>query len=199
MKIKRIAVSPFETNCYIIQFERYCIVVDPGGDAEKIKRELSLPIQGILLTHGHYDHIGALNAFEGIDVYISQYDEEYLHNSNLNLSEFIGQPFVYNGSVNLLAGDRGAIQLPNTEIKFIRYPGHTPGSVCYFINDTIFSGDFIFMNSIGRTDLPGGDDYEMASSLDRFKHDIKGNYRILPGHGPETFLQEEIKFNPFLR
>ena len=160
MEINTIVVGPLETNCYILTIDNECIIIDPGDDFDKIKKTIeNKNVVGVLLTHFHPDHIGALEEV------ISLYD--------LKINEVNSKKF---------------------EFETIATPGHTNESVCYYFkkNNTMFTGDFIFKQSIGRTDL-GGSDTDMKNSLDMISN-YPDNIIIYPGHGPKTILGNEKKY-----
>lgn len=160
MNIKTIQVGPLETNCYILSIDNECIIVDPGDEFLKIKKEIGdKKVIGCLVTHFHQDHIEALEEL------VSYYDIE------INKSQY-----------------------GKFEYEIIETPGHTFDSkTFYFKKDNImFTGDFIFYRSIGRTDL-GGNNKDMITSLENFKK-YDDNITIYPGHGPSTILGEEKKY-----
>ena len=201
MKIEQCTVTPFESNCYILQSADGVVLIDPGGDTSTILKILNnRPVLAVLLTHGHYDHIGALNDIlaqhTAVQVYIGKADKAYLYRPSLNLSVMSDTPFTYKGEA--VAIEEGQFSIGGLSFKALSMPGHTPGFVIYIIDGTMFSGDVLFFNSIGRTDLPGGDWNVMMKSLARFV-DITDDLRVLPGHGPETTLDQEKQYNPFLK
>ncbi len=160
MNIKTIQVGPLETNCYILSIDNECIIVDPGDEFLKIKKEIGdKKVIGCLVTHFHQDHIEALEEL------VSYYDIE------INKSQY-----------------------GKFEYEIIETPGHTFDSkTFYFKKDNImFTGDFIFYRSIGRTDL-GGNNKDMITSLENFKK-YDDSITIYPGHGPSTILGEEKKY-----
>lgn len=173
MKVKKIVVGDLETNCYLLIKNNKCLVIDPGSDSLKIMNELNdLLCVGILLTHGHFDHVGA------VDELVSKY-----------------KVAIYNKET--LKEGINSIDLFNFEV--IYNPGHTNDSVSYYFKDEkiLFSGDFIFKRSIGRTDL-GGNDLDMLGSINKIKKYDK-DIIIKPGHGDETTLVDELKYNPFFK
>ena len=155
--------------------------------AEICQRGLTL--EAILLTHGHFDHVG------GVKFLAQRADcPVYIHKEELTLPEsFTDGPLYY--THHYAEGD--ALTLAGLELHILHTPGHTPGSVCIACEDTLFSGDTLFMDSCGRTDFPGGDGGQMMRSLKRLA-DLQGDFQILPGHGPATRLSEERKYNPYL-
>ncbi len=199
MEIEVLPVGPLQTNCYVLCLEKQCFIVDPGGDAEIIKDTVSKHDQNvtaILLTHGHFDHIGGvpeLAEHYGCPVILHE-DEERLYQSPANCMPPIVPP---------VPG------LPSTERKMptewpvtrIHTPGHSPGSVCYwFENDaTLIAGDTLFCQGVGRTDLPGGDHKTMINSITTRILTLPEATRVYPGHGPPTTVGDEKRLNPFLR
>jgi len=162
MNIKTVKVGMLETNCYIIDNSEECIIIDPGDEFEKIKNRIDKKVVGILLTHRHFDHIGALK-----DV-IDYYNVSFFDKNNLCEGE------------NIIEG---------LKFKVIYNPGHTIDSISFIFNDVMFSGDFVFEGCIGRWDL-GGDFNLMKKSIKRLL-ESKINYKIYPGHGNITTLENE--------
>ena len=195
MNILTLPLGSYQTNCYIVWEDGRdaCIVIDPGYEPETVLMEtsrLGKTIAGILLTHGHFDHVGGVR-------FLAQRLEcpIYIHEKELTLPEnFTDGPLVFTRHY----GEGDVVELAGLSLKVLHTPGHTPGSVCLVAEDTIFSGDTLFMDSCGRTDFPGGDNALMRKSLRRLA-DLDGDYQVLPGHGPATRLSEERKFNPYLR
>ena len=164
MKIDKVVVGTLDTNCYILSLNNKCIIIDPGDEYSKIKQVIDdKEIVGVIITHYHFDHIGALNYFDGNLV---------LDKSNLEEKE-------YN------------IDCFNFEVIYT--PGHKEDAITiYFRKEKImFTGDFIFKNAIGRTDLPGGNYKDMLKSLDKIKN-YSMNITIYPGHGDITMLCNEM-------
>jgi glyoxylase-like metal-dependent hydrolase (beta-lactamase superfamily II) len=195
MNILTLPLGSYQTNCYIAWGENSddCIVIDPGYEPETVLAEtarLGKTIAGILLTHGHFDHVGGVR-------FLAQRLEcpIYIHEKELSLPEsFTDGPLVF--TQHYAEGD--VVTLAGLSLKVIHTPGHTPGSVCLLCEDTMFAGDTLFASSIGRTDFPGGDYAVMKKSLDRLAA-LEGNYRVFPGHGEDTTLDFERKTNPYMR
>lgn len=161
MKVDKVVVGTLETNCYILSIDNDILIIDPGDEYEKIIDKVNgKNILGILITHHHFDHIGALKYFNNV-----VYDYNNLREKNYNIGKF------------------------NFDVIYTK--GHTSDSICfYFKEDNImFTGDFIFKNAIGRTDL-GGDNIDMKKSLNKIKS-YDDNIKIYPGHGESTYLGEE--------
>lgn len=194
MEITTLTLGDYMTNCYILRQEASskCLIIDPGYEAGRILaflQEKHLEPEAILLTHGHFDHVGAVGdiaAETDCDVYISAAD--------LGLP-----PMITNGKLfyTHTYPASGTLNLAGLILRILPTPGHTPGSVCLLTGDTILSGDTLFRGSCGRTDLPGGSWEQIAASLKTLAA-LPGDYRVLPGHGEETTLDWERKHNPYL-
>ena len=169
MKIHRVVVGYLEENCYILEKDGKVLVIDPGDEIDKIKEVInSNKVVGVLVTHSHFDHIGALSYF----------NKNIIHAfNNLEEKEYKIEIFTF---------------------EVIYNPGHSKDSVSYYFKEenTLFGGDFIFYRSIGRCDLEGGDYNKMMSSISKIKKYPK-DMKIYPGHGRETTLGEEIKYNAY--
>ena len=192
LNIHTLPLGSYQTNCYIVWETDTCVVIDPGYEPETVLAEAAqrgLSIDAILLTHGHFDHIGGvrfLTERAACPVYI--------HAAELSLPEsFTDGPLYY--TKNYDEGD--ALTLAGLTFRVLHTPGHTPGSVCLACEDTLFSGDTLFMDSCGRTDFPGGNDMQMQHSLQRLAG-LQEDFQVLPGHGPATTLAQERKYNPYL-
>lgn len=171
MKIEKVVVGYLKENCYILEKDNQVLVVDPGDEAEKIKEKINnRKVLGILITHDHPDHIGALSAFKDIPVYSF---------SNLEEKECTIGKFKFNVIFN---------------------PGHTSDSVSYYFKEynILFSGDFIFHESVGRCDLPTGNTENMKQSISKIKA-YPNNMIIYPGHGDKTTLEHEINNNVYFK
>ena len=204
MKCYTIVLNPLQTNCYLLEKNNHVIIFDPSMDIgndmssllAKIKDDWT--IDAIVLTHGHYDHISAVDALYELyqpEIFIHQNDLEYLSNPILNASAFMNEHFVLESPVTTIK--EGPLKIGEFEFEVVLTPGHTPGSISLFIDDFAIVGDCIFKNSIGRTDLPGGSSEDMKKSLDYFKS-LSKDYQLLPGHGDRTKLSVEKIMNPFL-
>ena len=194
LQVHALTLGAYQVNCYIIHDEKSpsCCVIDPGYEADTIVDKLSqlgLTLEAILLTHGHFDHVGAvrdLAADTGCQVWVCA--DDLALPTNLTAG-----PLCY---TNTYAEGTG-LHLAGLDISVLQTPGHTPGSVCLLAENTLFSGDTLFAGSCGRTDLPGGSWEQMQSSLKRLAG-IEANLWVLPGHGESTTLDEEKRHNPYL-
>ena len=193
LNIHTLTLGLYQTNCYIVHQENsdHCVVIDPGYDARKILsflREKNLNPDAILLTHGHFDHVGAvkdLAADTDCKVFIHPLEHTMPHTMTA------GQLYATDEYT-----DRFSVA--NMDITVLHTPGHTPGSVCLIIEDAMFSGDTLFARSCGRTDLPGGDWATIQRSLHRLA-ELPADYRVFPGHAESTSLAQEKQFNPYMR
>lgn len=201
LKIKKFVVGPIQTNCYLIYGEKSLkgALIDPGaysGEIEKYIKELKLDMQFILNTHGHADHISG-NSFYNLPVYIHEADEVCLSDSDKNLSYFSGENIKPMKAKKLLK-DADVISLGDVSLKIIYTPGHTLGGISVLAGDVLFSGDTLFFEGVGRTDLPGGSFESLAKSIRERIFTLQDSVKVYPGHGPETTIAHEKKNNPFV-
>jgi len=195
LKIHTLPLGAYQTNCYIIHDEaaKSCCVIDPGYQANTILKEtaaLGLSIEAILLTHGHFDHVGAVK-----DLAAETDCRVYLCPEDLSMpAMFTAGPLYYTHTY----AEADVLHLAGLTIRVIQTPGHTKGSVCLLVENAMFSGDTLFAGSCGRTDLPGGSFSRIRDSLLRLAC-MTDNYAVYPGHGESTTLEEEKRYNPYLR
>ena len=195
MKVYALPLGDYQTNCYIVHDEnrRDCFVIDPGYQAEDILdfcKDKDLTIAAVLLTHGHFDHVGAvkeLAAETGCPV--------YLHSADLTMPPMMTAGKLYYTNT-FDEGD--SLSLAGLTIRVLHTPGHTPGSVCLRAENHLFSGDTLFAGSCGRTDLPGGSWKTIQNSLHRLAS-LEESCWVHPGHGESTTLAQEKKYNPYMR
>lgn len=192
-----------DTNSYIISDEdKNCVIVDPEGRTEQYIRYISeneLKPVYILLTHAHFDHIGAMEGLRNeysVQVLAGADEKKVLEDPNINLTTMIGQGKSFRADRYLSDGEE--FTAGSMSFKTIFTPGHTCGSVCYICGDIMVAGDTLFMGSCGRTDFPTGDWGKMNESLQMLKN-MKGDYKVLSGHGPATTLETERRTNMFMR
>ncbi len=205
IKIRICPLAPLGTNCYIIKAENGdAAVIDPTSFGPALRRALEeegiSELKYILLTHGHFDHITGADklrtAFSG-EIAIHRLDAPCLESSNESRAADFGYPFKsFKEDIILEDGDK--LPFGDGEIEVIHTPGHTVGSVCFKMGDSLFTGDTLFRLSIGRTDFPGGSMPEMMSSLRKLKA-IEGSYKVYPGHENVSDLDYEKAFNPYMK
>lgn len=174
MEVRKIKVGYLQTNCYILIEQGSCLIIDPGDQYYSIESQIGHnQILGVLITHRHPDHIGALEQIQ------KTYNPKIFEKNNLTEGKYEIGPFRF---------------------EVINTPGHTSDSVTFFFYDYnfMFTGDFLFKNSIGRTDMPTGNMDQMKESLEKIK-EYSDRIRIYPGHGDTTNLGDEKQDNPFLR
>ena len=206
MKLKRFPLGMLWTNCYVVSSDTgAAVVVDPGGPAEEVRAYLEaekLILEWILLTHGHGDHIfgvGELRDLARKGVAIDNGDAGCLTSPSQNLSGHMGQPVDFAPADHLLR-DGEKIAVGGMTIEVIHTPGHTPGGCCFYVTEggdaILLSGDTLFARSIGRSDLPGGDESTLVRSLEKLER-FPDELGVYPGHGPDTTIGDERNLNPF--
>ena len=195
LKMCALPLGAYQTNCYLVweDTSSTCVVIDPGYEAETVLAEakrLGKTIEAILLTHGHFDHVGAVK-----DIAAETDCKVYLCEEDLSMPPQLTAGTLYYTD---LYGEGDVLKLAGLSFKVLHTPGHTPGSVCLQCEDTIFSGDTLFWGSCGRTDLPGGSWTTIQKSLKRLAA-ISGDFKVYPGHGDDTRLDFERKMNPYMQ
>lgn len=205
MKVKKLVVGIFEANCYILwdEKDREAIIVDPGEEGERIIeiiRKDSLKIKSIVNTHTHIDHIGAndfLGEKTGAPLLVHSADVSLLQNAELNLSALTGKDRSFSLPARVLEeGDE--IRVGNFSLRVLHTPGHTPGSICLYGDNKLFSGDTLFAGGIGRTDLAGGNSKELQKSIKEKILTLPDEVVVYPGHGPSTVVDKERRCNSFI-
>ena len=195
IQIRTLTLGAYQTNCYMVWGgeSRECVVIDPGYDAPQILEaagKLGKSICAILLTHGHFDHVGAVR-----DLAAETDCPVWLCAEDTQLPEvFTAGKLYYTNTYS--EGD--TVTAAGVTFHVLHTPGHTPGSVCLMAEDVLFSGDTLFAGSCGRTDLPGGDWATILRSLRRLQC-LQTDYTVCPGHGETTTLFAEKQYNPYMR
>jgi glyoxylase-like metal-dependent hydrolase (beta-lactamase superfamily II) len=205
MKYKEVVVGALETNCFLVYCEEtlQCAVVDPGAEPERIFLEIAeaeLKPVVIINTHGHVDHIGANRDMKdhfGVPLYIHAADSPMLGKiQQLELSLFLGAKD--SPPADHLMSDGEEIKIGNSVLRVLHTPGHSPGSVSLLGDGFLLSGDTLFLEGVGRTDLPGGSQKQLEQSLREKVMTLPDETVILPGHGPLTSVGQERVNNPFI-
>ena len=198
MLVKTLPVGQLETNCYIVTNEKTleCVVIDPGDESNTILDYLEdnrLVCRAIFLTHGHWDHIGAVRAVAEetkAPVYLNELDSPTYTQDRRFVSLLPDNTLNYGGGCEL--------DIAGLHFKVLSTPGHTPGGVTILCENAMFCGDTLFRGSCGRTDLPGGDMDEELQSLRRLC-ELPGDYEVYPGHMDSSSLERERHFNYYCR
>ncbi|WP_294342443.1 MBL fold metallo-hydrolase [uncultured Clostridium sp.] len=194
MEIKFSALGPYQTNCYVVYDSESLsgVIIDPGESTEGINRLLkdtNVKVKGILLTHGHVDHSASVNylisLFPEVKVYVSAIDDNRMKNKDF----IFGEAPIEGNVVYIKENDE--LVFDDLKFRVIETPGHSDGSVCYLIDNILFSGDTIFRGSYGRYDLPGGDGRTLMKSITEKLLNLDGKTIVYPGHGPSTTIEKE--------
>ncbi|MCP4179042.1 MAG: MBL fold metallo-hydrolase [bacterium] len=197
MKIKTLLVGPLQVNCYIATIKDSSFIIDPGADCDLIInciRDNKLDVNAILLTHAHIDHCSAvydLATALNVPVVLNKEDIKLYNSTSNSLPPYYSPLTQHVQTVELFE---------NSYFSIIHTPGHTMGSICFYFKDEniLFSGDTLFCESIGRTDLPGGDYNSLINSVKNKVFKLSGKTLVYPGHGPSTSINHEINYNPFV-
>lgn len=199
--LEAVVVGPMEVNCYILGCSKTkeAVVIDPGADYDKIKdrlEEMKVSAKYVLNTHGHGDHIGANGKF-GLPVLIHKLDAPFLRNPIKNLSAMFGL-LVSSPNAARLLEDKDNVALGDLRLEIIHTPGHTPGSISIKCDDIVFTGDTLFCEGIGRTDLPYASEIDLFNSIREKLLVLPDSTKVYPGHGPASTIGYEKEHNPFL-
>lgn len=206
MKVHVMSLGAIETNCYIIENDMSVIIIDPGAEGERVTRkvdELNKRVEAVLLTHSHFDHIGAVDIVcdtYDVDVYVGQEEKYWLSDPVSNGSEkfkayHLPEVIVTRQPKVLSPGEK---TLGNFHFNAVKTPGHSPGSLTFIFDDFAIVGDTLFKEGIGRTDLKDGNLQQLMHSIHTQLLTLDGETIIYPGHGPKTTIDLEIENNPYL-
>lgn len=204
MNLKQLVLGELDTNCYVVwDDEGNALIIDPADQPTEILavvRQHQLTVTAVVLTHVHFDHMLATQAVcdaTGAPLYVGAGDEPALTDPIRNLSGLFtpGHPITVLPDRVLKEGD--TLTVGNLCFKIMETPGHTPGCICLLEEDTLFSGDTLFYDSIGRIDFPGGDPAVMMRSLHRLAG-LNPEIRVYSGHGPSTTIGREVAHNPYM-
>lgn len=199
-EILTLPVGMLQTNCYLVyDSKKQAAVIDPGDHADTILEQIEkrgLQVQAVLLTHAHFDHMLAAPAIlkqTGAKLYVPEMDGPALQSPRTSLLSMVRPPADFALTPDRLLAEGDTVQVGEMTFQVWHTPGHTVGSSCYLLEDTLFSGDTVFYHDIGRTDLPGGSMQQMRQSLARILS-WPTDLHILPGHGEPTTLDQEREY-----
>ncbi|MGI8480413.1 MAG: MBL fold metallo-hydrolase [Gaiellaceae bacterium] len=204
LEVEQLALGPLGTNCYVVRADSSAseaVVVDPSGDATELRlllARLKARCVGILVTHGHWDHllgVAELAEDTGASVHMSEGERSLLEDPNrFTPSGILLRP--YTPDVLLRGGE--TVDVAGIAFEVLSVPGHSPAHLAYHANGSVFSGDVLFAGSVGRTDIPGGDWDALVASIRSLVDTLPSDTVVYPGHGPATTLGDELARNPFL-
>ena len=207
MIVKRFILGMASTNSYVVTDSetKECVIVDIGAYSEVMEnyiKDNGYTLKGVLLTHGHFDHIMGLDGMlknHDVPVYIYEEEMEMVKDPSLNASTCFGLNYAFGGKVNGLK-DGEVLNIAGMDFKVIHTPGHTKGGCCYYEEDekVLFSGDTLFQRSVGRSDLPTGSGGELIRSLRDTLFNLPDETKVYPGHMDTTTIEYEKKYNPFV-
>ena len=207
MEIKRLVLGLVRTNCYIVYSEetKKAVIIDPAADSRRIMEEISglgIVPEAILLTHGHFDHMLAAESLKNgyqVPICVHKADAELVKHPDLNCSQqFLHMSYSISADEELEDGQN--LRFLDGAFTVLSTPGHTEGSCCYYAKEDsiLFSGDTLFQESVGRTDLPTGSAAKLVNSIREKLFVLPENTLVLSGHGDQTTIGEEKQYNPYV-
>lgn len=204
LNVKTLTVSVLDSNCHLIYNDEEALIVDPGAEAERIKaaiEELDVRPVAILLTHTHFDHIGAVDEIREeykIPVYVSSEEEDWLQNPTMNLSRMQGEDLIVGAAEHIFQPEE-EVEIGDFSFKVVATPGHSPGSVSFIFADGEFvvTGDALFAGGVGRTVFPGSEPEKLVPNVREKLFTLPDHYTIYPGHRETSTIGKEIETNPF--
>ncbi|GAA0178397.1 MBL fold metallo-hydrolase [Clostridium sediminicola] len=190
-----------DVNCYFIEHNKKCYIVDPGYERERIIKYVednNLEVMGILLTHGHYDHVGAIDCFD-VPVYIHKTEYSFLKTDEINgfKSHNKLKPYSVDDLNIVKIEDSDVIEFDDKKIEVIHTPGHTAGCVCYKFENDLFSGDTLFKEAVGRFDFPTGDLNALKKSVVNLIDSLDDDVNVHPGHMDSSTIKYEKENNDY--
>lgn len=213
IEVEKLVLGAVSTNVYLVFYEGNCLIIDPSDEAERIIaciEERGAKPLAILLTHGHFDHIMAAPALAkkyGIKIYAGEAERQLLSDTGLNLAtRFLGENFTLEADEYVNGGDE--LELGGLKLEVLYTPGHTVGSISFYSEDlsdneafkkVAFTGDTLFAGSVGRVDLPTGNEETMRRTINEVIKKLPSDTVVFPGHGAATTIEREITHNPYLR
>lgn len=213
IEVEKLVLGAVSTNVYLVFYEGNCLIIDPSDEAERIIaciEERGAKPLAILLTHGHFDHIMAAPALAkkyGIKIYAGEAERQLLSDTGLNLAtRFLGENFTLEADEYVKGGDE--LELGGLKLEVLYTPGHTVGSISFYSEDlsdneafkkVAFTGDTLFAGSVGRVDLPTGNEETMRRTINEVIKKLPSDTVVFPGHGAATTIEREITHNPYLR
>ena len=205
MNVITLPVGAYQANCYIVYDNAMnAFIVDPGAEPDRILRMIKqyhLKVQTVLLTHHHFDHIAAADAIlraTGAQLALAEADAMTLSDPSRTMWAFARVEGPCPLKADRVLHDGDMLTVGEMTVQVLCTPGHTPGSCCYLVDDVMFSGDTLFLDSIGRVDFAGGSPRDMIDSLQKLA-DLDGDYTVYAGHGDATRLSREKAHNPYMR